>query len=99
MGHSSDKVTNNTKNLSIVIDKYGKDIPTEISLALKEILEKKLKDIDFNHDMDSKKSMDIVVHDYMKKIAPTLKQVSKQIADILHSKMKAEYESLKEKNK
>lgn len=90
---------NNYKHLDNVLDNHSKTIPTDISLALKEILEEKLKDIDFSNDMDSKKSTEIVIHDYMKKAAPTLKQLSKQIADILSSKIQSEYEVLKEQNK
>jgi len=86
---------NNTKFLDEVVDTFGKNIPNEISLALKEILDAKLQDIDFADDMDSKSSIETVIHDYMKKTAPTLKQLSKQIAEILMSKLQSEYTSKK----
>lgn len=95
----TDKLQNNSKFLQEIIDKYWKDIPNEISLALKEILEQKLWDIDFDDDMCTKESLDIIIHNYMLKIAPTLKQVSKQIADILMLKMQSEYEEMKKTNR
>ncbi|MFZ2150642.1 MAG: hypothetical protein WAZ12_04755 [Candidatus Absconditicoccaceae bacterium] len=94
----TDKFQNNAKYLTEIINKYGKEIPNEISLALKQILEQKLIDINFEDDMISKESLDIIIQDYMRKIAPTLKQVSKQIADILMSKMQSEYEEMKKNN-
>ncbi|MEI6425964.1 MAG: hypothetical protein WCO66_01285 [Candidatus Absconditabacteria bacterium] len=87
---------NNTKFLDEVVDNFGKNIPNEISLALKEILDAKLQDINFSEDMDSKSSIENIIHDYMKKAAPTLKQLSTQIADILMSKLESEYASKKE---
>jgi len=90
---------NDTRFLEEVIKDFGDNIPNEISLALKEILEKKLKDIDFWNDMDSKDSTETVVHDYMKKVAPTLKNLSKQISEILLSKIQSEYESKKKWSK
>ncbi len=94
----TDKFQNNSRHLQTIIDNYWKEIPNEISLALKQILEQKLKDINFEDDMTSKESLDIIIHDYMKKIAPTLKKVSKQIADILTLKMQKEYEDMKRNN-
>jgi len=49
--------------------------------------------------MCTKESLDIIIHNYMLKIAPTLKQVSKQIADILMLKMQSEYEEMKKTNR
>lgn len=37
----NDKFQNNSRFLQEIVDKYWKDIPNEISLALKEILENK----------------------------------------------------------
>lgn len=89
---------NNTQFLQEVVDNFGKNIPNEISLALKEILDAKLQDIDFSEDMDSKPTIETIIHDYMKKTAPTLKQLSKQISDILKAKLESEYTSKKESN-
>jgi hypothetical protein len=99
MEDSSNKIINNIKYLSEVINEYGKNIPTEISSALKEILEKELKDINFENDMLNKNSMSTVVHDYMKKISPTLKNLSGKIAEVLILKMQSEYDLKKKSQK
>lgn len=67
MDETNGKQLNNTKYLEDIVNKYSKIIPNEISLALKEILEKELIDIDFEKDMDTKDCMKTIIHDYMKK--------------------------------
>lgn len=89
-----DSMSDMMKNLRVVVDQYAENLPAEISLALKEILEKDLTKIDFSNDMDNKE-LDDIIYGYMKKSAPTLKQLSKRISDVLHQKMQADYVSLK----
>lgn len=90
---------NNSEILTKIIDKFGKNIPTEISSALKEILEQNLEDINFSNDMDEKDSTETIVYDYMRKVSPTLEDLSKQIAEILKSKIQSEYDSEKSNRK
>ena len=93
------KTVNTLHLLDKVIAKYSKKIPEEISLALKEILEQELKDIDFESDMDEKNSIKTVVHDYMKMVGPRLTNVSERIAEILKTKISKDFEQMKIKAK
>jgi hypothetical protein len=72
----------NNKDLNVILKKFGDDMPNQISLAIKEILETESKDIDFWGKANIE-PLDKIIYDYMKKIDSNLKNISKKIAEAL----------------
>ncbi|MDR1678685.1 MAG: hypothetical protein LBR81_02800 [Prevotellaceae bacterium] len=77
--------------LTEVINDIGKEIPKRMSDIFEGLLSEKLKNINFDQDMNSNSTLDAVIESYLIKVANNYKKLSKVIAKPLEEEIRIQF--------
>jgi hypothetical protein len=100
--NSEDNISEKNMNfdhLASVIGNIGREIPSKISDIIKNLLNDKLKNIDFENDMDEQSSLSEIVLSYLSKISDNYDGFASAIAIPLKSEIQMQYELKKNLDK
>ncbi|WP_461637059.1 hypothetical protein [Labilibaculum euxinus] len=79
-------------HLSNIINNIGKEIPSKVGSVISNLLATKLKDIDFESDMEDEENLEAVVLKYLSTISETYEGFANEISIPLKSEIQTQYE-------